>query len=91
MKPTLNEMYSEVGKHVFLYSLLLLHSCESSGSVRSLFVLTVTVVSLFCFLVGDEDPGLCGEKKDAPLKRPSSASDMTVLHIRSINCCSDGV
>lgn len=45
----------------------------------------MTVVSLFCFLVGDVDPGLCREKKkDAPSKPPSSVSDMTAPHTHTV-------
>ena len=45
----------------------------------------MTVVSLFCFLVGDVDPGLCREKKDAPSKPPSSVSDMTAQHTHTLS------
>lgn len=56
------------------------------GLLHQLATLTVSVVSLFCFLVGDVDPGLCTEKKDAPSKPPSSVSDMSAapgVHARS--------
>lgn len=42
-----------------------------------LAALTVSVVSLFGFLVGDVHPGLCTEKNDAPSKPLSSVSDIS--------------
>lgn len=50
------------------------------GAVRVIAPLTVTVVSFPCFLVGDVDPWLWREKKDAPSKPAPSMADTTAPH-----------